>query len=135
MDRVTEVPTLDALAGEPFVSLTTFRRDGTPVPTPVWIARDGDALVVYTLEDSGKVKRLRRDPRVELRPCDRRGRVPDGAEPVSGVAEVVARSAHHVDALRRKYGLQYRIARAFERLTPRRGERVILQITLADRPS
>jgi PPOX class probable F420-dependent enzyme len=101
----------------------------------VWIARDGDALVVYTLEGSGKVKRLRRDPRVELRPCNRRGVVAPGAVPAAGTAEVIARSARHIDALRRKYGLQYRIAMAFERLTPRRGERVILRITLADPPS
>ena len=128
---MTSLSTIDALAAEPFVSLTTFRRDGTPVATPVWIARDGDALVVYTLEDSGKVKRLRRDPRVELRPCNRRGVVPSGTVPVSGVAEVVPRSAQHVDALGRKYGLQHRIATVFERLTPGRGERVILRITLA----
>ena len=35
---MTAVPTFNALADEQFVSLTTFRRDGTPVPTPVWIA-------------------------------------------------------------------------------------------------
>ena len=70
--KVTVVPTLD-LAGEQFVSLTTFRRDGTPVPTPVWIAQDGDApLVVTTPAGTGKVKRLRHDPRVELRTCNRR---------------------------------------------------------------
>ena len=132
---MTSLSTIDALAAEPFVSLTTFRRNGTPVATPVWIARDGGTLVVYTLEDSGKVKRLRRDPRVELRPCNRRGVVSPGTAPVPGVAEVVTRSAQHVDALRRKYGLQHRIAMVFERLTPWRGERVILQITLSDRPS
>ncbi len=57
--RVTVLSTIDDVAGERFVSLTTFRRDGTPVATPVWIARDGDALVVTTPADSGKVKRLR----------------------------------------------------------------------------
>jgi hypothetical protein len=56
---VTVLSTIDDVAGERFVSLTTFRRDGTPVATPVWIARDGDALVVTTPADSGKVKRLR----------------------------------------------------------------------------
>ncbi|MDT0352926.1 PNPOx family protein [Pseudonocardia charpentierae] len=43
---MTVLATIDDVAGERFVSLTTFRRDGTPVATPVWIARDGDALVV-----------------------------------------------------------------------------------------
>ena len=129
--KVTVVPTL-GLAGEPFVSLTTFRRDGTPVATPVWIAHDGEALVVTTPAGTGKVKRLRHDPRVELRPCNRRGTVPDGATPTSGVAEVLAPQPQHLAALRRKYGVQYRIGTVVERLVRGRRERVILRITLAE---
>ena len=130
--KVTVVPTLD-LAGEQFVSLTTFRRDGTPVPTPVWIAQDGDALVVTTPAGTGKVKRLRHDPRVELRTCNRRGTVPDGAVPTSGVAEVLAPQPRHLEAaLRRKYGVQSRIGPVVERLVRGRRERVILRITLAE---
>jgi uncharacterized protein len=128
--RVTVLSTIDDVAGERFVSLTTFRRDGTPVATPVWIARDGDALVVTTPADSGKVKRLRRDPRVEMQSCDRRGRVPEGAVPVAGVAEVVSPESRHVAALRRKYGMEYRIITAVERLVRGRRERVILRIRL-----
>ena len=45
------------LGREKFVSLTTFRRSGDAVSTPVWIAQDGDALVVTTTEQTGKVKR------------------------------------------------------------------------------
>jgi uncharacterized protein len=134
---VTVLSTIDDVAGERFVSLTTFRRDGTSVATPVWIARDGDALVVTTPADSGKVKRLRRDPRVELRSCDRRGRVPEGTVPVAGVAgvaEVVAPEPRHVAALRRKYGMEYRIITAVERLVRGRRERVILRIRL-DQPT
>ena len=78
-------PTLTALAHERFVSLTTYRRDGRGVATPVWVARDGDALVVITPEGTGKLKRLRHTSRVTLRPCDRRGRVaPDGRAPHPG---------------------------------------------------
>ncbi len=124
--------TLAEMADEQFVSLTTFRRSGVPVPTPVWIARDGDALVVTTPADSGKVKRLRRDPRVELRPCNRRGTVPDGAPVAGGVAEVVAPDDRSVAALKRKYGLQYRLISTLERLfAPRGRERVIRRITAA----
>ena len=46
-----------ALADHRFVSLTTFRRSGAPVSTPVWASRDGDLLVVLTPVGSGKVKR------------------------------------------------------------------------------
>ena len=55
-----------ALAEHRFVSLTTFRRSGTPVSTPVWVGRHGDGLVVLTPVGSGKVTRLRSDPRVVL---------------------------------------------------------------------
>lgn len=127
---MTPVPALDDLAGEQFVSLTTFRRDGTPVPTPVWLAREGDALVVTTSADTGKVKRLRHDPRVALRPCDRRGRVPAGAVPVTGTAEVLTPEPRHVAALRAKYGVQYRIGTLVERLMRGRREWVIVRITL-----
>ena len=120
---------LAEMADHRFVSLTTFRRTGAPVASPVWIARDGDALVVTTVADSGKVKRLRRDPRVELRPCSRRGVVADDAPSVSAVASIEAPSDGAVSALRRKYGLEYRIITTVEKVL-RRGtwERVILRI-------
>jgi PPOX class probable F420-dependent enzyme len=54
----------------------------------VWVSRDGDLLVVLTPVGSGKVKRLRRDPRVEIAPCGRFGAVADGVQPLCGVAEV-----------------------------------------------
>jgi PPOX class probable F420-dependent enzyme len=121
--------TLAELADQQFVSLTTFRRSGAPVATPVWIARDGDALVVTTAADSGKVKRLRNDPRVELRPSSRRGRVAADAPVATGMAEVVAPSERATAALRRKYGLQYRLITGLERVLARgRRERVILRL-------
>jgi PPOX class probable F420-dependent enzyme len=51
-----------ALAKEPFVSITTFKRDGTPVSVPVWCAADNGTLLVFSEADSWKVKRIRRDP-------------------------------------------------------------------------
>lgn len=129
-------PTLSALADERFVSLTTFRRSGERVSTPVWVARDGDALIVTTPEASGKVKRLRNSPRVEIRPSSRMGQVRDGAEPVAGVAEILAdRDSRErlTGIIRRKYGLEYRIVMGIERLLGKSGQdnRVILRITRA----
>lgn len=124
---------LTALGEARFVSLTTYRRTGVPVSTPVWIARDGDALLVLTPEESGKVKRLRNSPRVELRPCSRLGKVPDGVEGVPATAEVLD-DPTTVDRLtgvvRRRYGLEFRVTMAVERLLARRQKpRVILRIT------
>ncbi|MDF5754020.1 PPOX class F420-dependent oxidoreductase [Spongiactinospora sp. TRM90649] len=82
---------LDHLAGARTVLLTTFRKDGTPVGTPVVTAIHDGVLYASTLENSGKVKRIRRDARVTVGPCTLRGaptgpavearaRVLDGAE-------------------------------------------------------
>jgi PPOX class probable F420-dependent enzyme len=53
--------------------LVTYRRDGTTVPTPVWAAPAGGVLYVRSERGSGKVKRLRRDPRLLVAPCTVRG--------------------------------------------------------------
>lgn len=101
---------LDELAAHRYVSLTTFRRSGAPVATPVWFARDGSDLVVVTLDPSGKLKRLANDARVELRQCDARGRVPDGAPTYAGTA-VVDRTPEGVAAVKRAIGRKYVLAR------------------------
>lgn len=73
-----EVTTTPALALEPFVRqytvlLTTYRRDGTPVGTPVNIAVDGDRAFVRTWDTAGKFKRIRNKPVVEIAPSTFRG--------------------------------------------------------------
>ena len=128
------------LADERFVSLTTFRRSGEPVSTPVWVGRDGDALVVLTPAGSGKVKRLRHDARVEVRPCGRFGAVADGAEPVAGTAELREGEADVRDAravIRRTYPVESRLVLGLERAVERlRGRpatpRLALRITAVD---
>ncbi len=128
------VPAAFAALGEAsFVSLTTFRRSGAPVSTPVWVAADEDDLVVLTPAGSGKVKRLRNDARVELRPCSRRGVVAPGAPTVAGRATVEPAAVEHVRSLiRAKYGLEYRIFMLIERVVARgEQERVGLRITPA----
>ncbi len=95
----------DALAQAKYLSLTTFRRDGTPVATPVWLVPDGDALRVVTQADSGKAKRLRNDPRVLLAPCDARGNLK--GEQVEGTAllEDAAETARTAAMIEKRYGL------------------------------
>lgn len=67
--------------------LVTYRRDGTPVPTPVWAAEAGGRLYVRTERTAGKVKRLRNDPRLLIAPCTVRGK-PLGA-PIQARAKLV----------------------------------------------
>jgi hypothetical protein len=78
---------IERLGAGHYVSLTTFRKDGTAVATPVWASTDGNALFVWTEANAGKIKRLRNSGRVLLAPCDARGRL-QGAE-VEGTARVL----------------------------------------------
>ena len=123
------------LGDQRFVSLTTFRRSGEPVSTPVWVGRDGDALIVTTPETSGKVKRIRNSQRVEVRPCNRMGRVEEGTESVAGVARLLTDDKDRkrlTEVIRRKYKFEYRVVMGIERLTRSgRRARVIIAITAA----
>ncbi len=127
------------LARAAYVSLTTFRRSGEPVSSPVWVApavADAGDLVVITLADTGKVKRLRHTPDLELRPCDRRGRVAEGAPVFRGTGRIVEDPVDVLDvkrAIGAKYGLWYRALTSAEagwaRLRPRRHPRAGILIT------
>lgn len=95
---------VEALGRKNTLLLTTFRKDGRGVRTPVWVvARDGK-LYVRTGADSGKVKRLRHDPRVELIPATITGS-PMGP-PIAGTARILDEGAWIDAALSRKYHLQ-----------------------------
>ena len=89
-----------------YVQLTTFRKDGTPVSSPLWAALDGDKLLMWTVTDSWKVKRLRRNPAVVIQACDVRGKQTYG-DPVSGTAQILDTpgSDHARDVVQKKYGL------------------------------
>ena len=119
------------LADREYVLLTTYTRDGRAKPTPVWAARDGDALVVVTGADAWKVRRVRHEPHVTLAACDMRGR-PRGA-PVDGVAVVVG--DEHMPrvhaALLATYGWKMRLTLLMERL--RRGGEPRAGIVVRDR--
>lgn len=128
--------TLASLAPHAYVSLTTFRRSGEPVSTPVWVVADGADLLVLTPAGTGKLKRLRRDARVELRPCTRSGAVHDYAPVATGVAEVLTEPAVVDDVRERlhaKYGREYTVFMALESALRRvrrrpQHERVVLRI-------
>ncbi|WP_106850515.1 PPOX class F420-dependent oxidoreductase [Blastococcus sp. Marseille-P5729] len=106
-----------------YVSLETYRKDGSAVRTPVWIAPDkeapGDRLVVWTVSDSWKVKRIRRTPAVRIAPCTVRGQIT--GDWVAAHAELLTASQSAIAArwLHAKYGIQSRVAVALSRL--RRG--------------
>jgi PPOX class probable F420-dependent enzyme len=88
-----------------YVNLTTFRKNGMQVATPVWFAEINGKLYVMTRNDSGKCKRLRNNPRLKVAPCTIRGKV-TGPE-FEGEARIldVMQGAHAHQAIRAKYWL------------------------------
>ncbi len=114
-----------ALGASDFIQLTTFRRTGDGVPTPVWVVPDGDGLAVFTPAGTGKLKRIEHTPTVTIAECSRRGKVADGAVPIEAHATATA-DATEVDRVTRlladKYGLQFKLFMLVERVFAR-GER------------
>ena len=104
------------LASAKYVAMTTFRRTGVPVTTPVWFAPSLDepgSFAVITVDGTGKTKRLAHTDTVELQACDMRGRVAPGAPTFGGTARVL-RDAADIASVRRavvaKYGLLARLS-------------------------
>jgi PPOX class probable F420-dependent enzyme len=84
-----------ALGDEKYILLTTFRRDDTPVSTPVWATKgEGDTVCFWTSSGSGKAKRLAHTQRVTVQPCDARGRVKQGSTATEATARVVTGAEH-----------------------------------------
>lgn len=117
------------LGREKYVSLSTYRKDGRQVPTPVWVVEHQGRLRVWTPAGSGKVKRLRNRRDVLVAPCTRRGTVTGPAVP--GTATILPASATGPvsDAVAAKYGvtsqLYVRLVRLVRLL---RSERLVLEI-------
>ncbi len=65
----------DAIRGQSYISLTTFRKTGVGVATPVWFGEQDGKLYVMTRAHLGKVKRVRNNPRVKVAPCTIGGKV------------------------------------------------------------
>ncbi|MDT7642808.1 MAG: uncharacterized protein QOC83_7096 [Pseudonocardiales bacterium] len=102
------------LRDEKYMLLTTFRRDGTPVATPVWVVGLEDEQVgFWTSSGSGKAKRLAHTSRVTVTPCDGRGRVKANAVVLEATARIVA--GHEFDMIRErvlaKYGVMTKVTK------------------------
>ena len=101
---------LRALADERTVVLTTFRRDGRAVPTPMSIVLDGDRAFMRTWSTSGKVKRLRRDPSATVAPSTARGQVTGTAHPVRAVVVTGEDADRAASLLARKHPVLHGLA-------------------------
>jgi PPOX class probable F420-dependent enzyme len=118
--------TLTALGKQKYINLTTFRRTGASVDTPVWFVRLEDTVYIYSDATAGKVKRIRNNPQVQMAVCTMLGKVIGPT--VTGVARMVtnpqeqARAKAALDAkywiARRLLGLLYGTSRLLHRSKP-----------------
>ena len=81
-----------SIHGQKYISLTTFRKTGAGVATPVWFGEEDGKLYVMTRSDMGKTKRIRNNPQVRVAPCTMRGTV-TGAE-VAAIARILPAEQH-----------------------------------------
>jgi PPOX class probable F420-dependent enzyme len=103
------------LGDEKYILLTTFRRDGTPVATPVWsISLGDDRIGFWTSSGSGKAKRLTHTERVTVTPCDARGRVKAGAAAVEATARLV--TGDELETIRKRIVSKYGVMTKFTKL-------------------
>ncbi len=117
---------------ERYISLETFRRDGSGVKTPVWAAPLDGTLVVFTDGTSYKVKRLRANKKCRAAGCDARGTVKGAwSEGTCRIVEDEGHKQRALAALRQKYGWQIRVLDFFSRLSGRIKRRVILELSLS----
>ena len=127
--QTIERPAVDLEARFPgrYLSVTSFKRDGTGVATPVWFVSDGQRLFALTDLHSGKIRRIRRNPNVLVAPCRADGKLRGEAVPARAEVLTATPELERVQKLlRERYKLSYRVVMLFYRLGRRvRGEKSI----------
>jgi PPOX class probable F420-dependent enzyme len=98
-----------------YVALTTYRRDGTPVTTPVWAAAEGDSLYLFSNATAGKVKRLRNSSRAAIAPCTATGKVTGAQLPAEAFNLTSDQMPKVWKLLTKKYGIAARLFVAYDR--------------------
>ena len=123
---------LKQFKNQEFLSLETFRKNGIGVKTPVWFAQEGDTLFIWTVGDSGKIKRIRNNPQVKIAPCKRFGKVTgEWIAAQASVDDSVAAVRHVEVLLSQKLGFQFAVFCLIDRLRDRwkRSHRVCVKIS------
>jgi PPOX class probable F420-dependent enzyme len=116
---------LEALFPGRYLSVTSFKRDGTGVATPVWFVSDGERLLALTDLHSAKVRRMRHDPHVLVASCRPDGKLRREQLPARSEVLTATPDLERVQRLlTERYKLSYRLVMLFYRLGRRlRGER------------
>ncbi len=121
---------ISQFAGQKYLAIETYRKNGEAVRTPVWFIEKEGTLFVRTDSDTGKVKRIKRNPHIRIALSGMRGE-PKGAwidSEAKLAGEEEAEQAYRL--LKQKYGLQYRLLRFIGRILGRKSKAVCLAIKI-----
>ena len=106
----------DAVLSAQYVALTTYRRDGTAVTTPVWAAAEGESLYLFSNAKAGKVKRLRNSSRAAIAPCTATGEITGAQLPAEAFNLTSDQMPKVWRLLTKKYGMAARLFVAYDRV-------------------
>lgn len=122
----------ESLAKSICMNLRSFRKDGTPVDTPIWVTRVGDKFCSYTDDRTYKLKRLRNNPNVWIAASDVWGRCSTPFYPATCHFPLEPeRRAVIFAAIREKYGIHWKMSLWGSLLTGRVKHRVVLEFEIA----
>ena len=118
---------LEQFSEQKYINLETYKRDNTPIKTPVWFVIDNGLVYIITRESTGKVKRLKNNQNVRIVPCSFKGEIK--SEWVNGKAQkIMGSEADKVIKIRKKkYGFAVRLSGLF---TSQKGNLVVYSIEL-----
>jgi len=120
---------LERFEKQQYLNIETFRKNGEGVKTPVWFARDGDALLVWTEAQSGKAKRIRINPDVKIAPSKADGTPVGGWVPANAYADESDEALKHVKGLlKKKYGVSFTMFGAMGRMRGAQYTSIRLQV-------
>ena len=115
---------------ENVISLETYRKNGHPVRTPVWFLKEDGTLVVHTADTTGKIKRIRRNPKVRVAPSKFRG------EPKADYIDATAQLETDPETVKKyytrvykKYGLMGSFTKLMQRFSRSKAKDIIIRIT------
>jgi PPOX class probable F420-dependent enzyme len=117
---------------EEFLSLETYRKNGETIKSPMWFAQDNDALYLWTMADSSKVKRIRNNPHVNIAPCKRMGEVTGEWMTAHATIDDSPIMVAQVEAmLLKKIGLFFRIFRFIDAIRDRQknSQRICIKLS------
>ena len=120
---------LEQFLDQKYINLETYKKDGTPIRTPVWFVIDKDLIYVITRDSTGKVKRLEHNQDVRIVPCSFKGKPKN--EWVKGKTEMITgeEADKAINLRKKKYGMFARLTGIF---TSQKGNLVVYSIVVID---